>query len=109
MLLTVNIRKYLVGQPRTKRARKAVMYVRDRIAHFTKTEVENVRIDQELNRVIVKKYSKSMTPVRMNIKIEDGKALAEPLTQDKLRASDTAKNKDKGQQAEEKGDSSKKQ
>ncbi len=102
MLLTINIRKYLVGQPRTKRARKAVIYVRERVAHFTKTDIENVRIDQELNSVIVKKYSKTMTPVRMNVKLEGGKAIAEPFKQDVQQVSDTAKNKDKKQETTKK-------
>lgn len=68
-LLTINIRKYLVTQPRNKRANKAVRYVRDRVAHYTKTALENVKMSKELNSEIFKRYSKSMNPVRLNVSI----------------------------------------
>lgn len=102
MFLTINIRKYLVGQPRTKRARKAVIYLRGRIAHFTKTDIENVRIGQDLNNMIVKKYSKTMAPVRMSVKIEGGKATAEPFKQEVQQIADSVKSKDKKQETEKK-------
>ncbi len=83
MLLTINIRKYLVTQPRNKRAYKAAKYVRDRISHFTKTDIDNVKISQELNSLIVKRFSKKMSPVKMNVKMENGKAFAEPFILEK--------------------------
>ncbi len=81
MLLTINIRKYLVTQPRNKRARKAVSYIRERVSHYTKTSIENVRLSQDLNSLIVKKFSNRMTPVKLNVKLEAGKAVAEPFAE----------------------------
>lgn len=68
-LLTINIRKYLVTQPRTKRARKAAKYIKERVAHYTKLKVENVRMGQELNNLIFKEYSRRMVPVKVRVKI----------------------------------------
>ncbi len=68
-LLTINIRRYLVTQPRTKRARKAAKYLRERIAHYTKIPEENIRFSQELNTMIFKYYLKHMTPVKLKVKI----------------------------------------
>lgn len=78
-LLTINIRKYLVTQPRNKRARKMARYLRDRVAHYTKTDIANVRLSQELNTLILKYYAKRMVPVKLNIKIENQIATAIPL------------------------------
>ena len=61
-LLTINIRKYLSTQPRTKRARKAARYIRERVSHYTKIKEENIRLSQELNALIFKVYWKHMTP-----------------------------------------------
>ncbi|MCL5433846.1 MAG: hypothetical protein M1538_02615, partial [Candidatus Marsarchaeota archaeon] len=60
-LITLNIRKYLVKQPRTKRARKAIRYIRERIAHYTKIDVENVKIGYDVNNMVFKHYAKYMT------------------------------------------------
>jgi ribosomal protein L31E len=68
-LLTINIRKYLVTQPRTKRARKAAKYIKERVAHYTKMKVENVRLGQELNNLIFKEYSRRMVPVKVRVKM----------------------------------------
>jgi ribosomal protein L31E len=68
-ILTLNMRKYLVNQPRTKRLRKAIRYVRERVSHFTKIKEENVKISMQLNSVIFKKYSKSMPPLKLSVKI----------------------------------------
>ena len=68
-LLTINIRKYLVTQPRTKRARKAVKYIRERVSHYTKIKEENVKLGGELNNLIFKKYSRTMVPVKVRVKI----------------------------------------
>ncbi len=70
-LLTIGIRKYLVKQPRTKRTKKAIKYIRERVAHYTKTKVENVKLSQELNQLIHKRYARRMTPVKLNVKIEN--------------------------------------
>lgn len=76
ILLTINMRKYLVKQERNKRLRRAAGYVRNRIAHYTKTQPENVVITQELNNAIVKRYYRSMLPLKLSIKLEGGKATA---------------------------------
>lgn len=81
MLLTINIRKYLVTQPRNKRARKAVNYIRERVSHYTKTSIENVKLSQDLNSLIVKKFSSKMTPVKLNVRLDGGKAVAEPFAE----------------------------
>lgn len=69
-LLTINLRKYLVDVPRTKRFRKAPPYVRERVAHYMKLNVENVRIDKALAHDIVAKYAKSMLPLRLSVNID---------------------------------------
>ncbi len=74
--MTISIRRYLSAQPVTKRSRKAVKYIRERIAHYTKTALDNVKISMELNSKIVKHYSKRMTPIKMSIDVEKGVALA---------------------------------
>ncbi len=68
-LITLNIRKYLATQPRTKRARKAVKYVRERVSHFTKIKQENVKLAYDLNNLIFKEYSRSMRPLKLRVKI----------------------------------------
>jgi ribosomal protein L31E len=78
-LLTINIRKYLVTQPVSRRRNKAVRYIRDRIGHYTKTSVDNVKMSQELNQMIFKHYWRKMTPVKVNVSIENGIANASPF------------------------------
>ncbi len=73
-LLTINMRRYLVAQHRGKRARKAAGYVRDRVAHYTKTPLEGVALSRELNNSIVKRYAKSMEPLRLKVSIDKGEA-----------------------------------
>ncbi len=68
-LITINIRRYLVNQPRTKRARKAVKYIRERVAHYTKIPEENIKMSYDLNALIFKQYSRTMVPVKLRIKI----------------------------------------
>ncbi len=91
MLLTINLRKYLVTQPRNKRAYKATRYVRDRVSHFTKTDIDNVKISMELNSLIVKQFSKKMSPVKMTVKMENGKAFAEPFMPERAAAQEAPK------------------
>ncbi len=69
-LLTINLRRYLVDVPRSKRFRKAPPYVRERVAHYMKLNVENVRIDKALAHEIVAKYAKSMLPLRLSVNID---------------------------------------
>jgi ribosomal protein L31E len=82
-IITINIRNYLVTQPRNKRTRKAVRYIRERVAHYTKTQEDNVKISKELNERIFKYYSKNMRPVKMTVSIDAGKATATPFSEQK--------------------------
>lgn len=79
-LLTINIRKYLATQPRTKRLNKAVRYIRDRVSHYTKVKPEDVKLSSELNSLIFKRYAKSMERVKLNVNIENDKALVTPFS-----------------------------
>jgi len=70
-LITINMRRYLVTQPRNKRARKAIRFLIDRVAHYTKTPTENVKISMALNSLVMKKYSRDMSPIRVNVGIDN--------------------------------------
>ncbi len=80
-ILTINLRRYLVTQPRNKRQKKATRYVRERIAHYTKVPEENVKLDMSLNSLIVKRHAKSMMPLKLDISIEGGNATAMPFVE----------------------------
>lgn len=73
-LITLNIRRYLVTQPRPARRKRLSKFVRERIAHYTKISEENVKIDSEMNKALVKFYSKNMLPLKTNVNIENGVA-----------------------------------
>ena len=73
-LITINIRRYLSTQPRTKRINKNVKFLIERVAHLTKVDPDNVRIDQGLNTLIFKRYSKTMAPMKVNVSIDNGRA-----------------------------------
>ncbi len=85
-LITINLRKYLVKQPRTKRARKASRYVRERIAHYTKLDPENVKIGYDLNNLIFKHYSRKMVPLKVRVKIGTDTADVLPYVEGKAEA-----------------------
>lgn len=100
-LLTLNMRKYLVAQPRTKRVKRAARYVKERVAHYTKTSYDNVKITRELNNEIVKRYARRMTPLRLRVSLEnsvatvklfaeEGKAAAKPEAKPKAKAQEDA-------------------
>ncbi|MGC8669869.1 MAG: hypothetical protein ACP5TL_01815 [Candidatus Micrarchaeia archaeon] len=78
-LITINIRKYLINQPRTKRIRKAVKYVEAQVARHAKVSIENVRISRDLNELIFKYGARRMTPLKLNIALENGIATASPF------------------------------
>ncbi|MGC8568186.1 MAG: hypothetical protein ACP5LP_03010 [Candidatus Micrarchaeia archaeon] len=69
-VITISIRKYLSTQPRTKRINKAVKYVRERVAHYTKTDIKNVKLGRDVNEAIFKKYAKDMTPIKLSVNRE---------------------------------------
>lgn len=83
MLLTINMRRYLVTQPRNKRKYKAIRYLRERISHYTKTDIDNVLLSQELNSFVLKRAAKNMIPIKLTVKIDNGKATAEPFSPEK--------------------------
>ncbi|MEM0149803.1 MAG: hypothetical protein QXW10_02830 [Candidatus Micrarchaeaceae archaeon] len=94
-LLTINLRKYLVNQPRTKRIRKAVRYIREQVARHSKTNIENVRLSTELNALIFKSAAKRMTPLKLNISIENNIAKASPFKEVQAPAAEKAQEKGK--------------
>jgi ribosomal protein L31E len=98
-LITLNIRKYLVKQPRTKRARKAIRYIRERIAHYTKIDVENVKIGYDVNNMVFKHYAKYMTPIKLKVNI--GTDTADVLMY-KEASEESSKNESKDKKKEKK-------
>ena len=85
-ILTINIRKYLVGKPRTKRRSSAVRFIRERIAHATKLNPVDVNLTPELNNSIIKHYSKAMVPLKINLSIDNGKVQASSFSEVKPQA-----------------------
>lgn len=85
-LITINIRKYLAMQPRTKRVKRAARYIRERAAHYMKMEESNVSISKDLNNRIVKYYSRKMVPIKLSAKIDNGKAVLNEFSADKPAA-----------------------
>ncbi|MEM0154610.1 MAG: hypothetical protein QW814_02130 [Methanothrix sp.] len=73
-LITINIRRYLVTQPRSVRQKRLSRYVRERIAHYMKVSEENVKIDTAMNSAMTKVYTKSMMPIKANVNIDNGVA-----------------------------------
>lgn len=80
-LITINIRRYLARQPRVKRSKKAIALIRGQVARFAKVAPENVKLSQELNALVFKKYSKRMIPVKLNVAIENGRATVTPFSE----------------------------
>jgi ribosomal protein L31E len=80
-LLTINLRNYLVRQPVRKRQMKISGYVRERVSHYLKVGEEKVRISGELNSLMTKRYSRSMLPLKVNVRIENGVATVSPFMQ----------------------------
>ncbi len=88
-LLTINIRNYLVKQPRRKRPARIARYVRYKIARAVKMRLENVKMTGELNQLILKKHLHSMMPLKVSINVEKEKATAMPFGE-KAKPSATA-------------------
>ena len=84
-LITINIRKYISTQPRTKRINKTVKFLIERVSHLTKINPDNVKIDQNLNTLIFKKYSKTMVPMKVNVSIDNGNAIVTQFTEKAAR------------------------
>lgn len=79
-LITINIRKYLSRQPRTKRVKRAAGYISERASHYMKMDDGDVSISRELNNRIVKYYSRKMVPIKLRAKIENGKAVLDEFS-----------------------------
>ncbi len=94
-VLTINIRKYLVTQPRSKRARKAIKYIRERVAHYTKLSEDNVKMSQKLNNLVFKYYSRRMVPVKLNVKIGTDTAEVVPFEDNKPQPAQQPAGKEK--------------
>jgi ribosomal protein L31E len=78
-VITISLRKYLSTQPVTKRRMKAVKYLRNRIAHYSKVKEEDVKLSKELNQLVVKVHSRRMSPVKVRVEIDKGIASAKPF------------------------------
>lgn len=99
-LLTISTRKYLVEQPRTKRLRKAPAYIRERVAHYLKLDINSVKISKELNNEIVKRYAKSMLPVKLSITVDNNSATVNLFGQKKEQPASTAEKSKKDKKKE---------
>ncbi|MGD0510249.1 MAG: hypothetical protein ABSA33_00250 [Candidatus Micrarchaeaceae archaeon] len=71
-ILTINIRNYLVKQPRRKRPARISRWIRYRIAHSANIKSDSIRITKELNSIVLKKYLHSMKPLKVNISTDKG-------------------------------------
>lgn len=78
-LLTINIRNYLVNQPRRKRPMRISNWIRFRIAQSTNIRTDNIRISKELNTIIMKEHLKSMKKLKVNINIDKDIATITPF------------------------------
>jgi len=101
-LITINIRRYLAMQPRTKRVKRAARYVRERAAHYMKMDPGNVTISKDLNNRLVKYYSKKMVPVKLSAKIDNGKAVLNEFSAAKPAEPKKEEKAGKGKQQEAK-------
>ena len=78
-LLTINLRNFLVKQSVRRRHMKISKYVRNRVSHYMKVDEENVKLSGDLNILMIKKHSKSMLPLKVNVKIDNGIATVSPF------------------------------
>lgn len=85
-LLTINIRNYLVNQPRRKRPMRISTYLKYRIAKSTNIRSSNIRISSELNTLVMKKYINSMKPLKVNVSIDKEIATITPFGQKAAKA-----------------------
>ena len=66
IILTLNIRKYVLKAPRFQRAKKAIKVLRELLKRYTKSET--VKISKSLNEFIWSKGIKK-PPVKIKVKI----------------------------------------
>ncbi|MEM3227661.1 MAG: hypothetical protein QXR58_00895 [Candidatus Micrarchaeaceae archaeon] len=79
LLLTINMRKFLLKQAKPMRLRRAPGYVRERVAHYMKLSPESVKLSTELNSLITKYYSKSMRKLKLSVSVDNGIANVKPF------------------------------
>jgi ribosomal protein L31E len=80
-LITINIRKYLSTQPRTKRANKAVKLLRSQVSRLARVKPENIRFSQAFNSLVFKRYSRVLTPIKLNVSIDNERATVTPFVE----------------------------
>ncbi|MDE1870766.1 MAG: hypothetical protein KGI06_00815 [Candidatus Micrarchaeota archaeon] len=103
-LITINIRKYLVKQPRRKRPMRISTYLKYRIAKSTNIRSDNIRISKELNVIVMKKYINSMKPLKVSISIDKDITTVTPFEQKAAAKAQEAKpQKDAAAKAQPKG------
>ncbi len=95
-LLTINLRNYLVKQPVRRRHMRISRYVRGRVSHYMKVDEENVKLTGDLNILMIKRHSKSMLPLKVNVKIENGIATVSPFAMAKAAAAAVPAKKPEG-------------
>ena len=93
-LLTINIRDYLVNQPRRKRAMRVSTYIKGRVAHYANVRLDNVRISKELNSLIIKRHVKSMKPLKVSINMEKEKAMVTAFGEKRVQATTSTSKKE---------------
>lgn len=71
-ILTINIRDFLVKQPRRKRPARISRWIRLRIAHSANIKSDSIKITKELNSIVQKRYLYSMKPLKVNISTDKG-------------------------------------
>ncbi len=79
-MITISMRKYLMRLHRTKRAKKAAGYIRDRVAHYMKLNAENVKISNALNDGLMKGNAKRMKPLKLLVQINGTNATVMPFS-----------------------------
>jgi ribosomal protein L31E len=87
-LITINIRKYLSTQPRTKRRNKAIKLLKAQVSRLAKVKPEDVRISQSLNSLVFKRYSKDLNLVKLNVSVEKDRATVTPFEEKVEKKSD---------------------
>jgi len=93
-LLTINIRDYLVNQPRRKRPARMMRYVKYKIAQQTNLREENIKISQDLNSSMIKNNLRNMHKLKVSIEIDKDKATVKQF-QEKAPAAATTDAKGK--------------
>ena len=79
--ITINIRKYISTQPRGRRANKTVKLLRAQVSRLVRVKPENVRFSPGFNSLVFKSYSKLLTPIKLNVSIDNERATVTPFVE----------------------------